>query len=508
MSTSMENQKTKLAKRLLVPLVAAAMAVSVGTYEFAKPAHAAIAAPTPAAAALDDNSVSALLSLDHAMEALAARVTPAIVNVTVTSKTDAEMGDDEDMPDMQQFGQQFGQPFGMPMQPRPRVEHGLGSGVIISPDGYIVTNNHVVDGAVDINVTMSNKRILPAKLVGADPLTDLAVIKVNASGLPSVPWGDSTQLRPGQTVLAFGNPFGFRFTVTRGIVSALNRPNPSARDRRKPGEFIQTDAAINPGNSGGPLVDARGEVIGINTFLISSNGQFSGMGFAIPTQIVRPTVETLIKYGKVSHGYMGIGISDVTPENSRFFDLKKAEGAVVTQVEPNSPGAKAGLKTGDVITGLDGQTVGDAGALQVEVGQKRPGTTVKLDVIRDGKDINVPVTLASMGNKNGEEESASTEHGKPRWGLGLADLTPDAREQLQAPKDIHGAMVGNVQPGSPADNAGLQRGDVIVEVNRHPVQSASDAAQELGKIAKGQDALVLVWSNGGNTFRVLHPSQG
>jgi serine protease Do len=312
-------------------------------------------------------------------------------------------------------------------------------------------------------------------------------------------------------VLAFGNPFGLRFTVTRGIVSALNRPNPSANDRRKPGEFIQTDAAINPGNSGGPLVDARGEVIGINTFLISQTGQFAGMGFAIPTQIVRPTVETLIKYGKVSHGYMGIGISDVTPENSRFFDLKKDEGALVTQVEPNSPGAKAGLKTGDVITGLDGQTVADAGELQVQVGQKRPGTTVKLEVIRDGKNINVPVTLEAMGKKNArgeEEESAGDEHGKPRWGLGLADLTPEAGEQLQAPKDIHGAIVGNVQPGSPADNAGLQRGDVIVEVNRHPVQSASDAAQELGKVAKGQDALVLVWSHGGNTYRVLHPSQG
>ena len=308
-------------------------------------------------------------------------------------------------------------------------------------------------------------------------------------------------------MLAFGNPFGFRFTVTRGIVSALNRPNPSASDRRKPGEFIQTDAAINPGNSGGPLVDARGEVVGINTFLISSNGQFSGMGFAIPTQIVRPTVETLIKYGKVNHGYMGIGISDVTPENSRFFDLKKAEGAVVTQVEPNSPGAKAGLKTGDVITSLDGHTVGDAGELQVAVGQKQPGNTVKLEVIRDGKDITVPVTLQAMGSKNGEE-AASSEHGKPRWGLGLEDLTPDARQQLQAPKDIHGAVVGKVQPGSPADNAGLQQGDVIVEVNRHPVQSASDAAQELGKVAKGQDALILVWSNGGNTFRVLHPSQG
>jgi serine protease Do len=309
-------------------------------------------------------------------------------------------------------------------------------------------------------------------------------------------------------VLAFGNPFGFRFTVTRGIVSALNRPNPSASDRRKPGQFIQTDAAINPGNSGGPLVDARGEVIGINTFLVSSSGTFSGMGFAIPTQIVRPTVEKLIKYGKVTHGYMGIGISDVTPENSKFFDVKKAEGAVVTQVEPNSPGAKAGLKTGDVITELDGKSVNDAGELQVEVGGKNPGTTIKLGVLREGKNISVPVTLEAMGSRNGEEQSASTEHGKPRWGVGLSDLTPDTRDQLQAPKDIRGAVVDKVQPGSPADNAGLQPGDVVLEVNRHAVQSASDAARELGKVADGQDALILVWSNGGNTFRVLHPTQG
>jgi serine protease Do len=502
----------EITRRFVAPLLAAAMVVSVAAYEFTKPANAAVLAPAPAAPALDSSSVEALLSLDHAMEALASRVTPAIVNVTVTSKTNLKMNADEDedgSPDMQQFGP-FGNPFGGQFggRPQPRVEHGLGSGVIISPDGYIVTNNHVVDGATDINVTMSDRRILPAKLVGADALTDLAVLKVNATDLPSVPWGDSTQLHPGQTVLAFGNPFGYRFTVTRGIVSALNRPNPSATDRRKPGQFIQTDAAINPGNSGGPLVNARGEVIGINTFLISGTGGFSGMGFAIPTQIVRPTVDNLIKFGKVSHGYMGIGISDVTPENSKFFDLKKAEGAVVTQVEPNSPGAKGGLKTGDVITQLDGKPVNDAGELQVVVGQKQPGTTIKLDVIREGKNVTVPVTLGAINSKNSDEESASNERGKPRWGLGLADLTPDTRDQLQTPKDLHGAVIGNVQPGSPADNAGLQRGDVILEVNRRAVQSASDASRELGKVEHGQDALVLVWSNGGNTFRVLHPAQG
>jgi serine protease Do len=309
-------------------------------------------------------------------------------------------------------------------------------------------------------------------------------------------------------VLAFGNPFGLRFTVTRGIVSALNRPNPSPTDRRKPGEFIQTDAAINPGNSGGPLVDSRGEVIGINTFLISGSGSFSGAGFAIPAQIVRPTVDNLIKYGKVSHGYMGIGISDVTPENSKFFDLKKAEGALITQIEPNSPASKAGLKTGDVITGLDGRAVNDAGELQVEVGAKRPGTVVTLQVMRNGKNMEVPVTLKEMGGRDDEEQSASNGRSRPRWGLGLEELTPDLREQLQTPKDLTGALVSNVQPGSPADSAGLQRGDVILEVNRHAVHSASDATSELGKVAEGQDALVLVWSNGGNTYRVLHTSQG
>src|SRR6202158_4771076 len=325
-----ERSKAVGTRHLAVALIAMVAVGSVATFNFAKSATAAVAAP--AAAALDDNSVGALLTLDRAMETLAARVTPAVVNVTVASKANAQQGgaDMEGMPDMQQFfgpgnpfgrqfGREFGRQFNFPSQPQNRMEHGLGSGVIISPDGYIVTNNHVIDGAVDIRVTMSNRKIMPAKLIGADPLTDLAVLKVDGGSLPSIPWGDSTALHPGQTVLAFGNPFGFRFTVTRGIVSALNRPNPFSDNARKPGEFIQTDAAINPGNSGGPLVNAHGEVIGINTFLISSSGQFAGMGFAIPTQIVRPTVDTLIRDGKVSHGYMGIGIADVTPETSKFF---------------------------------------------------------------------------------------------------------------------------------------------------------------------------------------------
>jgi serine protease Do len=507
-------------RRFLVGLAAVAMVLSLTAYEFDKPVSAS--APAAAAAPLDDNSVSALLSLDRAMEALAARVTPAIVNVTVVSKRsraanpieEGDNGSDNDSNGLQQFfgpsGKQFGRQFGFgqPMGPQSNIEHGLGSGVIVSPDGYIVTNNHVIDGAVDIRVTMTDRRILPAKLIGADPLTDLAVIKIDGSNLPSVPLGDSTQLHPGQTVLAFGNPLGFRFTVTRGIVSALNRPNPFAADRRSPGQFIQTDAAINPGNSGGPLVNAHGEVVGINTFLVSETGGFSGMGFAIPAQIVKPTVETLIKYGKVSHGYIGIGISDVTPDEAKFFHVNKASGAVITQVEPNSPGAKAGLKVGDIVTELNGKAISDAGELQVEVGEKQPGTRLQLKALRDGSSVDVPVTLEAMGKADHDSTSADASHDKPRWGLGLADLTPDLRQQLQADEEVHGAVIEQVTPGSPADNAGLQQGDVITEVDRHPVHSAAEVLKALSSVAKDSDALVLVWSNAGSTFRVLHPTQG
>jgi serine protease Do len=515
MKVWIQRCKSVVTRRMAAALLAVMVVGSVATLEFTKSAHAA-AAPAPAAAPLDDNSVAALLTLDRAMETLAARVTPAVVNVTVVSKSNAQQTGAEGSPDMQQFfgpgnpfGQQFGRQFHAPSQPENRMEHGLGSGVIISPDGYIVTNNHVIEGAVDIRVTMSNREVLSAKLVGADPLTDLAVIKVNATNLPSVPWGNSANLHPGQTVLAFGNPYGYRFTVTRGIISALNRPNPDASDRRKPGEFIQTDAAINPGNSGGALVDARGALIGINTFLISSSGSFSGMGFAIPAQIVEPTVETLIRDGKITHAFIGIQISDVTPDNAKFFQMNKAEGALISDVQPDAPGAKAGLRSGDIISELDGKAVTDAGQLQMAVAQKRPGDTIQLQVVRDSKTVSVSVTLEALGGGKGTEV-AGGDHGKGRWGLGLADLTPDVRSELQADdqKAVHGAVVEEVQPGSPADNAGLQRGDVIMEVNRHAVKSAADVAQALSGVPSGQDALVLVWSQGGSTFRVLHPPQG
>ncbi len=504
----------KWTRRLIVPVLALALAGSFATYEFARPAAARAAAIAPAAAPLDSDSVSALLALDRAMETLAARVTPAVVNVTVEAQTKPDMAGEQLPQDMQQFfgqngpfGGGFGRFFGPHTRQEPQIEHGLGSGVVISPDGYIVTNNHVVEGATDIRVTTSNRRVMKAKLIGTDPLTDLAVIKVDATDLASVPWGDSKEVRPGETVLAFGNPYGFRFTVTRGIVSALNRPNPDG-DPRKPGEFIQTDAAINPGNSGGPLVDARGEVIGINTFLISPSGSFSGMGFAIPAQIARPTVETLIRDGKVSHGRIGITVSDVTPENAKFFDQSTATGAVISQVDVDSPGAKAGLQIGDVITAIDGQKVNDAGELQVTVGQKQPGTKITVEFERNGKSMSVPVTLESIDKGAGESAGNAEGQGKARWGMGIGDLTPDVRGQLQVPSDVQGAVVERVQPGSAADNAGLQQGDVILEVNRRKVRNEAELKEALSNVPAGQDALLLVWSNGGSAFRVLHSTQG
>src|SRR5580658_5618657 len=465
-----------------------------------------------AAAAMDDNSVEALTSLDHAMEAVAARVTPAVVNVAVTSRStdDAESNEGPIQglpPGLQRF---FGQMPNQPMQPR--VEHGVGSGIIISPDGYIVTNNHVVDGATNIKVTLNDRRILTGKVVGVDKLTDLAVIKVNATNLPSIAWGDSTKLQPGQTVLAFGSPFGyFQFSVTRGIVSALNRPNPYSDDPRKPGNFIQTDAAINPGNSGGALVNAHGELVGINTFIITNSGSFAGAGFAIPSQIVRATTEQLIKSGHVDHGYLGISMNDVTPENAHFFNLENATGAIVAQVTPDSPASRGGLQQGDVITRVNDTDVINGSTLQVAVSEMSPGTKITLGVLRNGK----PVTLnLTVGQFHGNSEVASNDSSNDsdgsktgKLGLAVGNLTADARQQINAPEQLHGVVVQSVRPASPADEAGIQPGDVILEVNRKPAESASEFASVVHQSQQGKDLLLLVWSKGNASYRTLHTDQ-
>ena len=473
-----------------------------------------------AASPLDDNSVSSLVALDNAVESVAAKVTPAVVNVSVTARGSGEQMTSQD-------GQEFGnippgaippgferffgpQGRGQRMPQQQQIEHGIGSGIIISPDGYIVTNDHVVGEAMQIRVTLNDRRVLPAKLIGTDKLTDLAVIKVDAKDLPSIAWGDSTKLRPGQSVLAFGSPFGyFQFSVTRGIVSAVNRPNPFSDDPRKPGAYIQTDAAINQGNSGGPLVNAHGELVGINTFIISSSGSFAGAGFAIPSQIVKATADELIKSGVVHHGYLGITMNDVTPENSTFFNLPDASGAIVSQVASDSPAGRAGLKSGDVLRELNGGKIVNGSAIQVAVSQVTPGNTISLGILRDGKPETVKVKVGEF-HAQGEEASNgdSAPHKGGRLGLAVNDLTPEMRQQLNVPSQVNGAAVQSVRPASPAEDAGLAPGDIILEINRHAVASADKFASEVHAAPVGKDILLLVWSRGGATYRVVHPEAG
>ncbi len=387
-----------------------------------------------------------------------------------------------------------------------QIEHGIGSGVIISSDGYIVTNNHVVDGAMEVRVTLHDRRSFPAKVIGTDKLTDLAVVKIDAKDLPAIAWGDSTKLVPGQSVLAIGNPFGqFQFSVTRGIVSAVNRSNPFRDDARKPGGFIQTDAAINPGNSGGPLVNAHGQLVGINTFLISDTGNFSGAGFAIPTQTVRPVVDGLIKNGVVHHGYLGVGLNDVTPENAKFFNLTGNTGALIASVTPNSPASRAGLKEGDVVIAVDGRPVETGSDLQVIVSEDAPGSKIQLDVLRNGHPEKVDLTVGEYHKDQEVAANTKDESGHARLGIAIADLTPDVRQQLNLPSDVKGVAVAQVQPGSPAEDAGLTGGDVILEINRKPVTSAEQFRSDVNQAPAGKDMLLLVWANGGSSYRVVHP---
>jgi serine protease Do len=496
-----------------------ALAVSLLFHESSS--RAATAVPP-----IDDNSIAALTALDRAMESVAAHVEPAVVNVQVTSKGSEEeisqQGGQQQLPPG--FAQFFGPngPFGgsgqqgqgrrFQQQQQP-LEHGVGSGIVISPDGYIVTNNHVVDGAVNVKVTMNDRRVLDAKVIGTDKLTDLAVIKVEGRDLPYLQWGDSASLRPGQTVLAFGSPFGyFKNSVTRGIVSAVNRQNPYSDDARKPGGYIQTDAAINPGNSGGALVNAHGELVGINTFIISNSGSFAGAGFAIPAQIAKATADQLIAHGAVHHGYLGISMNDVTPANANFFNLKDASGAIVAQVTPDSPASRAGLKNGDVITQLNGKPVLDGSALQVAVSQNQPGQTIQLGINRNGQPMQVSVKVGEYQKPNTEvaenEGGGSRQGNTGKLGLAVDDLDQGARQQLQVPADVKGAAVADVRPGSPAEDAGLQPGDVVVEVNRKPVGSAEQFVSAVHSSPTGKDLLLLVWSKGNNSYRVLHQTDG
>ncbi len=453
---------------------------------------------------LDGPEIDTLERQNKAYERIAQTVTPSIVAIQSTQVIKVQQSPFMMDPFFRQF---FGGTMPQMGVPREQREHALGSGVIVSGEGYIVTNEHVVSKATQIEVILSDHRSFKGKVVGSDPQTDIAVVKVDGKDLPVAPFGDSEQMKVGDTVMAFGNPFGQYFTVTRGSVSALGR---SLRDPDKFEDFIQTDAAINPGNSGGGLVNVRGQVIGINTAILSGNsgpggeGSFIGIGFAIPSNTVKHVMEDLIKSGKVSRGYLGVSIGPLSDELAKQFKAPDTSGALVDDVTAGGPADKAGLKNGDVIRKLNGQTVEGNSQLTAMITNFNPGTQVKLDIIRDGQPMTLNVTLgerpANLGVTAGIGK-APTE-GTLR-GIAVQNLTPEIRDQLSLPASVRGVVITQVDPNSPAAQYGLQQGDVIESINRHAVNSVNDF-NRLAAEAKGQ-TLLRINRQGSGGYIVISP---
>ena len=402
------------------------------------------------------------------------------------------------------FRQYFGDRFPDDSQPRSRKEQGLGSGVIISPDGYILTANHVVSGADELNVTMADddKKIFTAKVIGTDPQTDVAVLKIEATGLPAVTLADSDQLEIGDVVLAIGNPFGVGQTVTMGIISGLGRHGYGVNGANGYENFIQTDAAINPGNSGGALIDAEGRLVGINTWIATRSGGSEGVGFAVPVNMARRAVERLVSGGKVTRGFLGITLQDVDADLAKHFNLPDLSGALVDDVMPNGAAEKSGIKSGDVIIAFNGKPIADGHSLQLIVSESSPGSPATVKLIRNGVSKTLTITLSELpkqiaGNP-GEPNEPAADISKTDAldGVTVADLDQNARQELKIPDYVQGALVDEVTADSNSDAAGLKKGDVIVEINRKPVADA-DSAVKLCEQAKGDQILVKIWRRSG-----------
>ncbi|PTY01209.1 DegQ family serine endoprotease [Opitutus sp. ER46] len=439
------------------------------------------------------------------------RVSPAVVKITTETKAKKMAAQGQELFNDPFFRQFFGNR--MP-EMRQQPVSGLGSGVVISADGYIVTNNHVVDGADTLNVTFNDGRELTAKVVGRDPQTDVAVIKVDAKGLPAVTFADSDTVEVGDRVLAIGNPFGIGETVTSGIVSAKGRRVGILQDVQGYENFIQTDAAINPGNSGGALVDIQGRLVGMNSAILSRSGGFQGVGFAVPANMVSHVADSLVKNGKVVRGYLGVSIQNLTPGLIESFKLKDNRGALVADVEPNAPAAKAGIKGGDVITKINGKPVVGANELTLAVTSTSPGTKINLEVLRDGDTKEITVTTGQRPNSGKDSESLLSGGDESDTGVlnGVAvdDLSAELREQFNIPARVKGALITNVDPDSAAARAGIRAGNVILEINKKPIRNAQDAVDLTAK-TESKKTLVKLWvsnpSGGGSTvFAVVDES--
>jgi len=455
--------------------------------------------PAPAQLVVDNKSIDREGTLPRSFSPVVRRVSKSVVQITTATRAKTQAGPGQVDP----FGWFFGDPRGpqgrggqMPRMPR---QEGIGSGVVVTKDGYILTNNHVVDGAEEVKVKLSDGRDFTAKVIGRDPDTDLAIIKVGAADLDPATIADSDRLEVGDIVFAVGNPFGIGQTVTMGIVSALGRAT-----RNTPYEdFIQTDAAINPGNSGGALVDAEGRLIGINSSILSRSGGNEGIGFAIPSNMARDVLQGLVTDGKVTRGYLGVMPQDITPVLARKLDLKDATGAVLTQVTPKSPAAKAGLESGDVVVEYNGKPIRDARHLRLEVARSTPGDTVPVKIRRDGDSKTIKVTPKERPEQMelGQDAAPKDDEGTLN-GVGVADLTREARREHNIRDSVKGVLVSDVEQDSKAWEAGLRPGDVILEINKESV-TAADQAVKLTENPKDKTTLLKVWNRNGTQFIVV-----
>lgn len=424
-------------------------------------------------------------------------VGPAVVQVSVTAE--AERITEADLPPFlrdPRWRRYFGIPDDLD-QPRRPPQQGAGSGVIVSSDGYILTNNHVVQNAAEIEVRLADRREVKATVVGTDPDTDLAVIKIDLADLPALTFADSDQVEVGDTVLAVGNPFGLGQTVTSGIVSGLGRATMGLGYE----DFIQTDAAINPGNSGGALVDTQGRLVGINTAILSRSGGFMGIGFAIPANLARNVMQQLVAHGEVVRGFLGFLGRDLTRELALSFGMdEELRGTLVDDVSEDTPAERAGLEPGDIITHLDGDRMESFRALRFAIADVRPGKEINLTVIRDGEER---VIEATVGSRDGQELSNSAEVDEGTLnGVGVSNIDPRARRQYGIPSRVQGALVTLVEPDSAAYQVGLRPGDVIVEINRQPVRNAEDAIELTEETTPSMRTLLRIW-NGRIGFRYI-----
>jgi serine protease Do len=422
---------------------------------------------------------------------------PAVVNISTKRVEErvqfqnpfGNQGPFGDNEQLQQFFKRFGE-----QQPPRRTVRSMGSGFIINAAGYIVTNNHVVEGATDIRVKMADGRDMAAKVVGRDPKTDLALIKVEASGLPVIPLGDSTKLQVGEPVMAIGNPFGLEQTVTTGIVSATGR----VIGQGPYDDFIQTDASINPGNSGGPLINGQGQAVGINAAIFSQSGGSVGIGFAIPIDQAKSVVTQLAGSGKVTRGWLGVTIQPLTAELARGFNVTEGTGALVAGVQDKSPAARAGIKAGDIITQYDGQKVSKSADLPKLVAATPVGRQVPVTVVREGKTVALNVTIAQM-DEPGQPAVAQAEEEKGPLGLTVETVTPSIAKELKL-SEPRGVVVRGVRSGSPAENAGVRAGDVITEVNHQAVADAAQMKRALEKHPKGAPVVIMIHRDGTNLY--------